>query len=1107
MVDDVCSGHSWPLWVEAGVSGAEERAFALPTGTVTFLLSDVEGSTQRWEASPQAMAVAIPRHYELLDAAIVGHGGVRPIEQGEGDSVVGAFSRASDAVAAAVAAQQALAAEPWPAGAALRVRVAVHTGEAQIRDHGYYLGPTLNRCARIRATGHGGQVLVSAATAALVTDRLPAQAALVDLGLHRLKDLGRPEHLWQLVHPDLPSSFPALRSLDLFHHNLPIQLTPLIGRGSEIVDVRRLLDGERLVTLTGSAGVGKSRLALAVAAEALDAQPGGVWWVELAPLADPSAVGRAALAALGARETPGAPAVQQLAVELGDQPSLLVLDNCEHLVAGCAELVAGLLAANPSASVLTTSREPLGVPGEITWRVPSMRCPKLEARLDIPTLSQYDAVVLFVERARRARPSFAVNEANAPAIAQICHRLDGIPLAIELAAARCRQMSVERVAVELDDRIRLLTGGARTVMARQQTLAASVDWSHDRLDDTEQVAFRRLSVFVGPFPLEAAEAVVASPGDLDPAEVFDLVNRLVDKSLVAVEDARGGEPHYRLLETLRAYALDRARTGGELTILRDAHARWWADWLEPRGAMPTDDILDDIEQYHANLKTALDWSTDQPALGLRLLAGMARAWEDLGRARDAMAAADRLLTDDNAQQYGADWLEAANRTSGLYFLARGPHEQSVLLDRIEAIAVERGDDYHVAMAQWPRESGDHTSFLRSAPQRFAAVRDLARERGDRFTEAWSVISVASRQAEDEPAAAHPLIAEAQTVARTSGMQSLRDAARLAEAELANSVGDLARGIELTRELVESRFSALWTGAMRVLSFAALLARDGEALRVAAHAGDRVQHNAPGPALWIYNARHRLGMLEGQPSLVDDRLRVHDPTTPPSNGTLWLVCREAIDADAAEVAGDNARAKARLAPHCQAVLAAVEAAATGNEDRWHDALAIALEQGLRLIAVDALEGLAVAAAGVEGWAECLRLLTAAERLRDETGYRWRFGFEQQAVDTARTAAMNALGDDADMATTEGRILDWQDAAAYARRARGERKRPQHGWTGLTPTEQQVVALVAQGLTNPEIAERLLMGRATVKTHLAHIFAKLGVRTRAELAGEAARRPPR
>ena len=277
-------------------------------------------------------------------------------------------------------------------------------------------------------------------------------------------------------------------------------------------------------------------------------------------------------------------------------------------MAGCAELVAELLVANPSTSVVTTSREPLGVPGEVTYRVPSMRCPQPERTIDLPTLSQFDAVVLFVERARRARPSFAVTDENAPAIAQICHRLDGIPLAIELAAARCRQMSAERIAVELDDRFRLLTGGARTVMARQQTLAASIDWSHERLDDGERLAFRRLGVFVGPFPLEAAEAMVAAGNGLDASEVFDHMTRLVDKSLVVAEDGPHGEPRYRLLETLRGYAIDRARSRHELDVLRDAHAEWWSNWLQPRSALPTDETVDEVEEFHDNIKAALDWT-------------------------------------------------------------------------------------------------------------------------------------------------------------------------------------------------------------------------------------------------------------------------------------------------------------------------------------------------------------------------------------------------------------------------------------------------------------------------------------------------------------------
>jgi predicted ATPase/DNA-binding CsgD family transcriptional regulator len=968
--------------------------------------------------------------------------------------------------------------------------MAVHTGDAQLRDERFFLGHIRNRCARIRDVGHGGQVLLSAATAALIADRLPNGATLEDLGQHRLKDLGRSEHIWQVVDADMPSSFPPLRSLDVFRHNLPVQLTPLIGREAEVRDLRRLLDGERLVTLTGSGGVGKTRLALAVGADVLDLYPGGVWWVELAQLTEQAGVGRAALAALSSRAGPGARVVDQLAFALGDQPSLLVLDNCEHLIAGCAELVTDLLSANPSTSVLTTSREPLGVPGEITWRVPSMRCPNIDSSVDVPALSQYDAVVLFVERARRARPSFQVSEANAPAIAEICYRLDGIPLALELAAARCRQMSAERIATELDDRFRLLTGGARTVVARQQTLAASVAWSHDRLDDDERIAFRRLGVFAGPFPLEAAEAVVAAAGGVDPAEVFDLLSRLVDKSLVVVEDGPAGEPRYRQLETLRAFALDQAVAAGELTTVRTAHARWWADWVEPRGHLPTDDVLEEIEEFHANLIAALDWSTDDPALGLRLLRALGLAWLDLGRAGDAMAAADRLLTDDNAQHHSDEWLAAAWRTSSFYFHTRGPAAVDAFLERMEVIAARHGNEFHRQLARCQKEP-----VLSNV-----AWRQLAIEQGDRYFDAWVPLQVALGLADDDPVAAISLLAGADADPAVTGMRSLRELSRLARAEVACSTGDLITAIELTSDLLERPFSSLWGDAVRLVSFAALLAEDESTLRGAVEIGERTLRASPGMALWSDKGSHRLGLLHGRPSVANDSRAQHPPTC----STLWLVGRESIDAGSPRVAVDKARYWARPEPHPRAVVAAIEGAATGDEDRWHDAFAVALDHGLRLIAVDALEGLAAAAGRAESWAESLRLLGAAERLRDETGYRWRFPFERRSVDDTRGNAVDALGDQAAAATAEGRHLDWRQAGAYARRARGERKRPHHGWASLTPTEHKVVVLVAEGMTNVQIAEHLLMGRATVKTHLEHIFTKLGLRSRAALASEATRR---
>jgi predicted ATPase/DNA-binding CsgD family transcriptional regulator len=816
-------------------------------------------------------------------------------------------------------------------------------------------------------------------------------------------------------------------------------------------------------------------------------QLAAVWWVELAAVSDSAAIGRAALAAMGVRPDWESSRGRRVGVELGDQRSLLVLDNCEHLIAGCATFVAELLEANVAVSVLATSREPLGVPGEITWRVPSLACPAPERVVDVPSLSQFDAVVLFVERARRARPSFTVSETNAPAVAEICHRLDGIPLAIELAAARCRQLSAERIAAELDDRFRLLTGGARTVMARQQTLAASIDWSYDRLDVAERITFRRLGAFSGAFPLEAAEAVVSALPDVEPTEVFDLICRLVDKSLVVADDDRRGETRYRLLETLRAYTVDRARVEGELAAIRDVHAAWWAAWLQPRAAMPSDDNLEEVEEYHDNLKAALDWSADQPSLGLVLLERLGRVWSGSGRASDAMAAADRLLSSDNAQHYGVAWLDAAQSAAILHFFARGRDECSGLLARVEQVALDHGDEYHVALARWHKTTSE-----------IERVRDLAHERANAYVEAEATVALALQLADGDPSAALEPLRRATAIAAASRNREFREGTIVAYGVAARSTGDLARCIELATGLLKASSPGWSDDAVRDLGFAALLARDESSLRYAVEAGTRAQRKTPGTAGYVDVAIHRLRLLEGAPSEVDPELRSPSARSMPGTGWLWLAGREAIDAGAADVAVAGVGTLARPEPHWQAVVACIEAAATGDDHRWRDALELAVQRGLRLIAVDALEGLALGAARSQSWTECIRLFASAQRLRDETGYKWRFPGEAQAVTVAQAQGVDALGDLVDAAGAEGRSLDWRDAAAYAQRARGERKRPTHGWASLTPTEYKVAVAVAEGLTNPQIAQRLLMGGSTVKTHLEHIFTKLGTRTRAELA---------
>ncbi len=499
---------------------------ALPTGTVTFLLTDIEGSTRLWEAGAEEMASSVARHYELLGAAIVLHGGVRPVEQGEGDSVVGAFSKASDALAAALDAQLAFAEEPWPAGGEVRVRMALHTGEVRLRDAGNYFGPTIIRCARMRAIGHGGQTLVSDATRDLVVDVLSDGAELRDLGLHRLKDLGRAERIWQLVHPELAPEFPPLRSLGAMPTNLPAQVSSFVGREVEIASVRAAMSEHRLVTLTGAGGCGKTRLALQAAADDLELHPDGVWCAELAAVGHGSDICQAIAAVFGLREEFGRPLIDTLVEQMCDLDALLVVDNCEQVLDAAARMIESLLHGCPRLRVVATSREPMGVAGEVVWRVPS--------------LEPSSAVALFVERAQQARPGFVPDADATSAITQIAERLDGIPLALELAAARVRMMHPARIAAGLDDRFRLLTGGNRTAMPRQQTLEASVAWSYELLDEPERALARRLSVLHG-FTLEAAETI-GCDDDRDRFGVLDLLGRLVDKSLVFVDPGRRRRP-------------------------------------------------------------------------------------------------------------------------------------------------------------------------------------------------------------------------------------------------------------------------------------------------------------------------------------------------------------------------------------------------------------------------------------------------------------------------------------------------------------------------------------------------------------------------------------
>ncbi|MFN7954939.1 MAG: adenylate/guanylate cyclase domain-containing protein [bacterium] len=596
-----------------------------PSGTVTFLFTDIEGSTQLWEHHPEWMATAHARQEAILRDAFAAHGGY-PYKM-IGDAFQVAFGSAPAAVAAAVEAQRALAAEPWGGPGEIKVRMALHTGETEERGEDY-VGPLLNRVARLMSAGHGGQVLLTQSTCELVRDRLPRTIGLRDLGERRLRDLNRPERVHQLVVPGLRQDFPPLKTLDALPNNLPVQLTHFIGRERAIADVAHALERSRLVTLTGSGGAGKTRLALQVGSEVLERFTHGVWLVELAPLTDAREVPQAIATALGIEDASGRPVLETLTERLADEERLVILDNCEHLMAASVQLVPTLLRASLRTRVLATSRAPLRVTGELTYRVPSLEIPDPQGGVPAAALATSEAVRLFADRATSASSSFALTDANVVIVADICRRLDGIPLAIELAAARITGLSVEKLADRLSDRFRLLARGDRALLPRQQTLRALIDWSHELLTEPERVLLRRLAAFSGGWVLEAAEAVCAG-GEVDELDVVDLLTDLVEKSLVVLEPE---DQRYRLLETIREYALERLRAAGEEREVRERHLRYvLARAEQAAGSLRSGEpgAWQSFEAEHENFMAAHAWCDLAPGHaedGLRLVIALADYW-------------------------------------------------------------------------------------------------------------------------------------------------------------------------------------------------------------------------------------------------------------------------------------------------------------------------------------------------------------------------------------------------------------------------------------------------------------------------------------------------
>ncbi len=628
------------------------------------------------------------RHDELIELAVRQHSGriVRP--RGEGDSRFAVFPRASEALQAAIDIQRRLFAELWTV-TPLRVRVALHTGEADLRDGDYY-GSTVNRCARLRSAAHGGQILVSQTTYCLVRDELPGGVSLRDLGEHNLKDLERPEHIYQPVVADLPVNFPPLNTPDQIHNNLPLMLTSFIGRRQEIEELEYLVRQARLLTVAGPGGVGKTRLVIQVAQNVLGSFPDGVWFLDLAPLANSALLSQYVMNLLGLREEPGDLPDETLMKNLRSKVLLLILDNCEHLLPAAAQLSEKMLQKAAGLHILATSREKLGAAGEVVWRISPLSSPGTNEIATPENLLRYGAVQLFFDRATAARPDFTLAQENAAAVAQICAHLDGIPLAIELAAARIRVLSVDEIVARLDDRFRLLVG-SRTALPRQQTLRALFDWSYDLLTEKEKMLLARLSAFSGGWTLEAAEQVCSGNG-VETWEVLDLLTGLIDKSFV-IGEHRNGHEHYHFLETILKFSQERLAERQETGEFAQKHAEYFLEIAEESyGKMWGAEQacwLKVLDQEGDNLRTSLEWfaqAGSDKGLLLKMAGCLWRYWEIRGYLTEGRHWLDTALAEeqDERNYWRANGLGGAGHLAhqqGDYEQAKMLHEKSLSIFR------------------------------------------------------------------------------------------------------------------------------------------------------------------------------------------------------------------------------------------------------------------------------------------------------------------------------------------------------------------------------------------------------------------------------------------
>jgi predicted ATPase/class 3 adenylate cyclase len=803
----------------------------LPSGTVTFLFTDIEGSTALWERHRRAMAQAVEHHLTVLRSEITEHGGV--LFKVVGDGVQAAFPRAPSAVAAALQAQRALLGENWEEIGPLTVRMALHAGEAEPDEHGDYLTAPLNRLSRLLAAGYGGQILLSQTVQQLSRGALPEETALRDLGEHRLRDLLDPERVFQLLHQDLPDQFPPLRSLENRPNNLPRQPTLFLGREREVANVVDLLGTNevQLLTLTGPGGTGKTRLALQAAADLLDDFPDGVFFVPLAPLNDPGLVPATIAATLSIREEGDQPLPERLRSVLATKELLLVLDNVEHLVEA-APAVGELLETSSRLKVLATSRVPLHLRAEREYPVLPLGLPRRRPPPSVEQLTQYEAVRLFIDRAQAVNPDFTVDNANAPAVAEICHRLDGLPLAIELAAARVRMLPPQAMLARLEQRLPFLTTGARDAPARQRTLRDAIAWSYDLLTAEEQALFRRLAVFAGGCTLDSAETVANPDGELD---IFGGLERLVEHSLLRQEVSPTSEPRFTMLETIREYGLERLSESGEANAVRRRHAAFFlalVEQAEPALHSPEQLVwLERLEAEHDNLRTSLSWALEQDAeTALRLAVGLGRFWIFRGHLGEGRGWLERALeTRGEPRPVRARALVVA----GEFARHMGDYEREAALQEA-GLALARTFRDRRTEAQVLLELGLHAGFTDGDYALADALTEeslvILRDLGDAWGIARGLNNLGYRAyLRGDFGRAAALLDEAVAFARAAGDRSLLAYILDSRGALAEAQGELGLAADLYREALASaqEIDNPIVVAMVLNALAAVAARQGQ----------------------------------------------------------------------------------------------------------------------------------------------------------------------------------------------------------------------------------------------------------------------------------------